>query len=64
MTSMAEELGFRDAPDALGEMYIEAVRSKNRPLMNAILRQGWLMGKYTKQLTPEEQQWACDNTEE
>ena len=53
-----------DVPDALGQMYVSAIRERNISLMNNLVRRGFLMGRYTEQLTKEEQRWALDNVEE
>lgn len=54
---------YEDAPKAFGQMFIRAVKEKNAPLMNNLLRRPYLWGEYHQQLTREEQQWATENTE-
>lgn len=52
---MLEMMG--DAPEALGQMLVDAVRARNASLVNNLLRRGFLYGKYTKNLSPEERVW-------
>ena len=50
-----------DAPEALGLLFMKAVKEKNVAFMNNLLEQGWLFGKWTAQLDEEDRIWASHN---
>lgn len=54
---------MHDAPPAMGELFIKAVREQNKALFVALINRPFVYwGKYHEQLTKEEQRWTADNT--
>lgn len=59
------EFGLRDADEHLGSLYLDAVAKRDAEALNRLIitdHPDILWGKYFKQLSEEDRDWAMQNT--
>jgi hypothetical protein len=57
------ENDFVDAPDSLGRLFLHAVKNRDAELLRSVMAQGFMMGNFIRDFTPEDHVWCSVNIE-
>lgn len=53
----------RDAPDVVGQIFLQAVKARDKDILDRLLSQNLLFGEYYEHLTDEDKRWIVRTLE-